>query len=107
MTWLLQKRNKFGPNSCSLCKEAVLTFGEQKWGGIRYCQGCIKETFGWVQLSAEQRDTMMALFAAAAAMPRMQKALAKNSELTPELLDSIAVGEASRRVMQAAIDESR
>jgi len=38
MTKKKESGYKFAVNPCSLCEKFDLTFGQQSWGGIRWCQ---------------------------------------------------------------------
>ncbi len=96
----------FGVNACSLCEQIALTFGEQKWGGIRYCEPCLHETLSWLQLDEAGQENITKLFAAVRKIPTVEKQLAKYSKVSAETLHSVSIGESRARMMQAAIEEA-
>jgi hypothetical protein len=92
---------KFGVNPCSLCEKIDLTVGQQKFGGIRYCQSCLKATFGWFQLSEENRNKITELFNTLRSNDTVIVRLKDAEKTTPEELKNISIGESKRRLMES------
>jgi hypothetical protein len=93
--------NGFRVNQCSVCDAFTLTAGQQIHGGVRYCQDCLKSTLGWLQMSQEMRDKVVAMFEQLVAQPVVQTALAAGKAITAEERTAHAIGESKRRLMDA------
>jgi hypothetical protein len=92
---------QFGVNSCSLCEDIKLTLGQQKWGGIRYCQECLKETLGWFQSDEQTKANVTKLFELANNKPQIIQSLKDVEKLTPGEKKSISIGESKRRLFES------
>lgn len=102
-----QQPFKFGVNPCSLCEKMDLTIGQQSFGGIRYCQDCLKLTLGWVQLSEDNRNKIITLFDKFRQNDKVKVLLEDAKKITPEELKSLSIGESKNRLFQSLIDEGR
>lgn len=100
------KPKPFGVGSCSLCEKITLTFGEQKHGGVRWCEDCLKLSFGWVQMDEEQRSRIGLLFSCMRELPKAKKLLEQASGIDDEMKQAIAIGEARYRMVMADIEEA-
>lgn len=92
---------KFGVNPCSLCEKIDLTVGEQSWGGIRWCQECLKQSLGWFQLGEEQKNKITQLFDKLRQNEQVKQALKDAEKMSPEDLKNLSIGEAKFRCMDS------
>lgn len=92
---------KFAVNLCSLCEKIDLTFGQQSWGGIRWCQECLKKSFGWFQLSEEGKAKVTILYGKLRQQDIIKQQLKDAEKMTQEELKSMSIGEAKFRVMDS------
>ena len=92
---------KFGVNPCSLCEKIDLTVGEQSWGGIRWCQECLKQSLGWWRLGEEQKNKITQLFNKLKQNEQVKQGLKDAEKMSPEDLKSLSIGEAKFRCMDS------
>ncbi len=92
---------KFAVNPCSLCEKIDLTFGQQSWGGIRWCQECLKQSLGWFQLNEEQRNKITQLFNSLRQREQTKQQLKDAEKMTPGDLKNFSIGETKFRVMDS------
>ena len=92
---------KFAVNPCSLCEKIDLTFGQQSWGGVRWCQECLKKSFSWFQLDEKQRSTITLLYDKLRQHETIKQQLRDAEKMSPEELKSFSIGEAKFRVMDS------
>jgi hypothetical protein len=97
--------NGFSVNACSVCEEIVLTVGNRRFGGIRYCEDCLKSTLGWIQLHESQRERITKIFRELRKTKRYAKEMASAANVDDETKKSISIGEAHLRVFEAAREE--
>ena len=99
--------NGIAVGSCSVCEELRLTFGDHRRGGVRFCQECLKHTFGWFQMTGEQKALVEQRFAEAMDVPGIRQILEKMDGVPESFKKSYAIGEARLRVLDANLQESR
>ena len=92
---------KFGVNPCSICEKIDLTVGEQSWGGIRWCQECLKKSLGWFQLGEEQKNKITELFGKLRQNEQVKQGLKDAVKMTPKDLKHLSIGEARFRCMDS------
>ncbi len=92
---------KFAVNPCSLCEKLDLTFGQQTWGGVRWCQECLKKSFSWFQLNEEQRAKITLIYDKLRQTDKVKQLLKDAEKMTPEDLKNLSIGEARYRVMDS------
>jgi hypothetical protein len=104
------KRRKDGTGfrvaQCSVCEHFKLTVGEQRAGGVRYCEDCLAHTLTWHQMDQTRREKVRARFAALATQPVVQTALEAGKAITPEERKAHAIGESRRRLMEANLRDA-
>jgi hypothetical protein len=96
-----QDNYKFAVNPCSMCEKVDLTFGQQSWGGVRWCQECLKKSFSWFQLNEEQRTKITLLYDKLRQHDKIKQQLQDAEKITPEDLKNLSIGEAKFRVMDS------
>jgi hypothetical protein len=96
-----EKVFKFGVNPCSLCEKIDLTVGEQSWGGIRWCQECLKQSLGWFQLKEDARVKITLLFDKLRQHETIKQQLKDAEKMSPEDLKHLSIGEARFRCMDS------
>jgi hypothetical protein len=92
---------------CSLCEEPRLTFGEQKWGGVRWCQECLKTSLGWFQLDEVKRKEMTILFERIMDVDFIKDQLKLLQNMGDDEKKSISIGESKNRLMEANLAEAQ
>ena len=92
---------KFAVNPCSLCEKIDLTFGQQSWGGIRWCQECLKKSLGWFQLSDDAKAKVTLIFDKLRQHEKIKQQLKDADKMTPEDLKNLSIGESKFRVMDS------
>ena len=92
---------KFAVNPCSLCEKIDLTFGQQSWGGIRWCQKCLKQSFGWFQLNEEQRAKITLIYDKLRQHATIKQQLKDAGKMTLEELKAFSIGESKFRLMDS------
>lgn len=91
----------FTVNLCAVCEEyhVVAVAPGDATRTIRYCRDCIQHTLGWVQFTEEQRTKLLAVYDGIAALPGMDKLLAKYRAIPAEAKKAVSIGESVRRAM--------
>jgi len=92
---------KFAVNPCSLCEKIDLTFGQQSWGGIRWCQECLKKSLGWFQLKDDAREKVTIIFGKLRRQDKIKQQLKDAEKATPEDLKNMSIGESKHRLMDS------
>lgn len=90
------KRKPFTVGLCGVCDQyavcAALT------PSVRYCRTCVKETLGWIQITAGQQAKFTEAFDALEANAGVKKLLARLATVSDEDRKAIAIGESRRRL---------
>lgn len=91
----------FGVNQCSLCDLIKLTIGQQRHGGVRFCQDCFKQTLAWVQMSEEARNKTMSLFEKLSAHAEIQTLIKDGEKISEADRKAMSVGESMKRLYES------
>jgi hypothetical protein len=92
----------WGINQCSLCSFWKLTIGQQKHGGVRYCQDCFRHTLAWVQLGTDGQTRLMDRWNAMQAREDVQAGIKESEPLNdPETRKAHEIGESKRRLFES------
>ena len=88
---------------CSACEHVYLTLGEQWFGGVRYCIGCLPFTLAWHQMTPDEQAHVRQRYHDMAQRPETKAALEKASTITPDQLKAVSIGESRYRLMTSEI----